>query len=226
MVSPRVRLEDLVVDRDEADLGRLVGGRGDQLIVRVDQVLVEDHAERVRHLLARALDVGGHRGGLGDHLVLEARVELHVAGLVDLLRGQEGGLLLAPVGGDQAGELRGDPLLGHHQRSEHEQHERPVGLRQARPLLAVAVEVDRERAPLGVLPVAVERLRVVEADLAHEQQSEAVSRVAHAQPVSPQSHAVASARLDPPASSLSSCVAKTSHGVPSGSCTQILSWRA
>jgi hypothetical protein len=55
----------------------------------------------------------------GDDLVLEAGVELHVAGLVDLCR-EEGRFLLGAVGADEAAELRGDALLGDHQRREHE----------------------------------------------------------------------------------------------------------
>ena len=35
------------------------------------------------------------------------------------------------------------------------------------PLLAIALEIDRERVPLLLLPVAVERLRVVEMDVGH-----------------------------------------------------------
>ena len=35
------------------------------------------------------------------------------------------------------------------------------------PLLPVRRQVDLERAPLGLLPVAIERLRIVELDLAH-----------------------------------------------------------
>ena len=66
-------------------------------------------------------DVRGDHVGLGDHLVLEARVELHVACLVDLLGGQEGGLLLAAVGADEAGELGRDALLGDHQRGQQEE---------------------------------------------------------------------------------------------------------
>ena len=47
-------------------------------------------------------DVGGDRRRVGDHLVLEARVELHVADLVDQLGREEAALLLVVLGQDQA----------------------------------------------------------------------------------------------------------------------------
>ena len=89
--------------------------RGDQLLVGLDQRLVEDLAEGRRDLSPGSLDVGGDRRRRVDDLVLEAGVELHVPGLVDLLGGEEGRLLLGAVGADQAGELGRDPLLGDHQ---------------------------------------------------------------------------------------------------------------
>ena len=109
----------------------------------------------------------GDRGRVGDHLVLEARVELHVARLVDLLGGEEGRLLLGAIGADQAGELGGDPLLGDHQRGQHPEDQPPVLLAQLVPLLAVGARSIAKGRPLLVLPVAVEGLRVVEVDLGH-----------------------------------------------------------
>ena len=46
---------------------------------------------------AVVLNVGGDERGLGDDVVLEARVELHVPRLVDLLGGEKRDLLLASV---------------------------------------------------------------------------------------------------------------------------------
>ena len=112
-------------------------GVGDEPLVRLDQGHVEDRAEGGRDLLAGALDVGGDRRRVGDDLVLEARVELHVAGLVDLLGGEEGRLLLAAVGADQARELGRDPLLGDHQRGEHPEDQAAVLAAHRAPLLAV-----------------------------------------------------------------------------------------
>ena len=91
-------LEDQVVEGDEADLCLGVGGIGDEPLVGLDQGDVEDRPKGRRDLLAGALDVGGDRRRVGDDLVLEAGVELHVARLVDLLGGEEGRLLLAAVG--------------------------------------------------------------------------------------------------------------------------------
>ena len=62
--------------------------------------------------------MGGDRCGFGDRFVLESGVELHVAGLVDLLGGEEAGFFLAFGGHDEAGELGRDPLLGDHQRRQ------------------------------------------------------------------------------------------------------------
>ena len=83
--------------------------------MRVHQRFVEDLPEGVGELFARALDVRRDHLRLGDHLIAEARVELHVAGLVDLLGCQEGCLLLRAVGRHQAGELGRDALLRDHQ---------------------------------------------------------------------------------------------------------------
>jgi catechol 2,3-dioxygenase-like lactoylglutathione lyase family enzyme len=116
---------------------------------------------------SRAFDVRADRGRLGYNLVAEARVELHVPRLVDLLAREERGLLLGVVRRHQAGELRRDPLLGNHQRRECEEDDLLHGRVDPRPLLLVLRQVDVERAPLGVLPAAVERLWIVELDLAH-----------------------------------------------------------
>ena len=99
--------------------------------------------ESGRELLAGALDVLGDRARVGDDLVLKTGVELHVASLVDLLRGQEGRLLLASVRADQARELRRDPLLGHHQRRERPEHQVAILAAHLAPLRAVGREVDR-----------------------------------------------------------------------------------
>ena len=146
-------LEDQVVEGDETDLGLGIGGVGEQLLMGLDQSDVEDRPKGRRDLLSSTLDVGGDRGRVGDHLVLEASVELHVARLIDLLGRQEGRLLLAAVGADQPGELGGDPLLGDHQRGQDPEDQAPVLLAQALPLLFVSGEVDRKRRPLALLPM-------------------------------------------------------------------------
>jgi hypothetical protein len=129
--------------------------------VRLYQRLVEDRLKSGGEQLPGARDVLGDRRRVGDNLVLVARVELHVPRLVHLLRGEERGLLLGPVGAHEPRELGGDPLLGHHQRRQRPEHERAVGGVHVPPLPDVAVERDLERAPLLVLPVAIERLGVV-----------------------------------------------------------------
>ena len=116
--QPERALDDHVVGGDEVDLGAGVRRLGHESLVRLNQRLVEDRRERGRELLARPCDVLADRLRIRDHLVLEARVELHVPRLVHLLRGQERGLLLGAVGAHQPRELRGDALLGHHERGE------------------------------------------------------------------------------------------------------------
>ena len=108
------------------------------------------------------------RRRVGDHLILKARVELHVAGLVDLLGSEEGRFLLAAVGPDQPRELGRDPLLGDHQRGEHPEDQAAVLAAQLLPLLGIGGEVDLERAPLAFLPVAVELLGAEQVDLGHD----------------------------------------------------------
>jgi hypothetical protein len=142
-------------------------GVRDELVVQLDERAGEQLAEGVRHLLAGSLYVGGDRLRLGDHLVAEAGVELHVARLVDLLGCEEGRLLLRGVRGDKARELGRDALLGDHQRGQREVDDLAEARLQLWPLLTVGRQVDLERAPLLVLPAAVERLRVIQLDLAH-----------------------------------------------------------
>src|SRR2546430_726833 len=79
-------LEDLVVDRGEANLRGQVRRRRYELLVRLDQRDVEELTEAVGDLFTRALDMRRNHRRLGDDFVLKARVELHVARLVDLLR--------------------------------------------------------------------------------------------------------------------------------------------
>src|SRR3954453_6544224 len=162
--EPERALDDEVVGGDEGDLGRGVPAVGDESVVGLHEPFVEDGGEGGGEPLAGAGDVRGDGGGVGDDLVLEARVELHVARLVDLLGGEERRLLLAAVRKHETGELGGDALLGDHQRAHRPMHEVAVLTAHRRPLLAIGREVDRERAPLAVLPVAVERLRVVQVD--------------------------------------------------------------
>jgi hypothetical protein len=78
-------LEDQVVERHEGDLGRLALWLGDESLVELHKGPVEEPLKSGRDVLAATLDVGGDQIGLGDHLVAEAGIELHVAGLVDLL---------------------------------------------------------------------------------------------------------------------------------------------
>ena len=157
-------LDHHVVGRDEGDLRVRVPRLGHEPLVRLDQGLVEDRGERRRELFARAGHVLADRPGIGNHLVLIARVELHVARLVHLLGGQERGLLLGAVGGDQSRELGGDALLRHHQRRERPEDEGAVLARHRPPLVRVGLQIDRERAPLLLLPVAVQGLRIVQVD--------------------------------------------------------------
>src|SRR4029079_2621600 len=113
-------LEHEVVERHEADLRGHIAGVREELVVQLDERAVDELTERVRDLLAGALDMSADRLRFRDHLVAEARVELHVASFVDLLGPEETLLLLRRLRRDQAGELRRDALLGDHQRGQRE----------------------------------------------------------------------------------------------------------
>ncbi len=162
--EPERPLDDHVVDRHEADLGLAVAGVEPQPVVGLDERLVEDLLEGITEHLPGARDMGGDRGRVGDHLVLEASVELHVADLVDQLRRQIAALLLVVLREHQADELGRDPLLGHHQGAEREVEEAAHALLEAGPVRGVATEVDVLRGPVGVLPVEVETLGVLEGE--------------------------------------------------------------
>jgi hypothetical protein len=112
-------LDDHVVDRHEVDLGLAVARLAPQAVVSLHERLVEDPAKRLAEHLPGAGHVGGDRGRVGHNLVLEAGVELHVAVLVDQLRGEVAALLLVVLGEHEPAELRGDPLLRNHQRRQH-----------------------------------------------------------------------------------------------------------
>ena len=117
MIAER-SLDDHVVDGDEVDLRLAVARVAPQPVVGVHERLVEHLANGLAEHLASARDVRADRGRVGDDLVLEARVELHVPHLVDELRGQVAALLLVVLRQHEAAELRRDPLLGHHQRAQ------------------------------------------------------------------------------------------------------------
>ena len=155
-------LEDHVVDRHEVDLGLAIAGIEAEPVVGLHQSLVEDVLERLAQNLARPRHVRGDRPGIRDHLVLEAGVELHVPDLVDELRREEAALLLVVLRQHQPDELGRDPLLGDHQRAEREVEELALGLVEPGPVGRVAAEVDVLGRPVGVLPVEVELLRVLE----------------------------------------------------------------
>jgi hypothetical protein len=70
--------------------------------------------------------VRGDGLGFGHDLVLDARVELHVARLIDLLGGEKARLLLVVCRKDEPGELGGYPLLGDHQGRQRPAHQRLV----------------------------------------------------------------------------------------------------
>src|ERR1035437_2856792 len=103
--------------------------------------------------------VAGDGAGIRDHLALEARVELHVADLIDELAGEEAAFLLVVLSQDQPAELSQDPFLGNHQRGQSQEQKGALGLGDGRPVPDVLAEVDVVRRPVGVLPVHVHLLR-------------------------------------------------------------------
>ena len=86
----------------KATLAARSAGVGDEALVGGDEAVVEERAKGVGDLRAGARHVRGDRRRRRGDLVLKARVELHVARLVDLLGGQERRLLLAGVRADEA----------------------------------------------------------------------------------------------------------------------------
>ena len=129
-----------------------------------DELVVEDRPEGRRDLLAGALDVGGDERGLRDDLVLEARVELHVPRLVDLLGRQERHLLLAAVrarpGRRTCVVIRSSATISE-PRTKDTSERSSIAAHCSRS----TGQIDVPRAPLALLPVAVERLRVVQVEL-------------------------------------------------------------
>jgi hypothetical protein len=107
--------------------------------------------------------VRADRGRIRDHLVLEARVELHVPDLVDELRRQEAALLLVVLGEHESAELRRDPLLGDHQGAQHPVEKRSFLLGELPPIRPVACEIDVLRRPVRAFPVLIELLRGTQA---------------------------------------------------------------
>jgi hypothetical protein len=122
---------------------------------------------RRRRARARAGHVLGDHSRVGDHLVLEARVQLHGPRLVDLLGRDEARVLLAAIRAHQAGELGRDPFLGHRQRRGHVQPELANAVGNRGPLLDFTGEVDRERARLRFLSPPVQGLRIDQLNLRH-----------------------------------------------------------
>src|SRR3954467_7355102 len=110
------------------------------------------------------------RRRIGDHLILEARVELHVPNLVHELARQVAPLLLVLLSQYETAELGGDSLLGDHHRAEREVEEVSLCLVEPGPARWITSQVDVLGGPMRVLPVAVELLRVLQREdvgLAH-----------------------------------------------------------
>jgi hypothetical protein len=128
----------------------------------LDEAAVEEPPKRRGDLLARLLNVRRDGGWGGDHLVAEASVELHMPCLVDLLGREKGRFLLRAMRSHQPRELGGDPLLGDHQRRECPIHETPILVTHPAPLRPIFSQIDLEGTPLRLLPLPVERLRIVE----------------------------------------------------------------
>ena len=87
--DPERPLESHVVDRHEIDLRRAIARLAQELLVRLHQGPVEDLPEGLAEHLACSRHVRCDGCGVGDDLVLEARVELHVPDLVHQLGREE-----------------------------------------------------------------------------------------------------------------------------------------
>ena len=104
-----------MVESHDPNRRRQIRRRQDELLVGLNECVVEELPKRIGDALAPAGHVRGDQRRVGDHLILEPGIELHVPRLVDLLCREEGRLLLAAMRADQPRELGRDSLLGHHQ---------------------------------------------------------------------------------------------------------------
>ena len=157
-------LDDQVVERDRL---RVLGERAVLL------QFLRHHVEAVEDAVVAPVQLrqgGGERLLEGvaadpDHLFEEAVEEDRVADLVDLLGGEEVGLLLGRRRGDVGGERVGDAVLAVEEHRVDPHRRAPLDLAEAVPALAVLGEVDVVSAPVAVLPALVE---VLVADVVHQ----------------------------------------------------------
>ena len=151
------RLDHDVVERDRGgELGRAVGA---QLVGhRVEAV--EDLAKAGRQLRLDRLQAACHRAVADPaDLLHEALEEDRVAGLVDLLGGEEVLLLLQRRGVDVGGEVVGDGVLAPEEQAVVPQRGLALELGELlAPLARVLGEVELRRAPVAALPARVEVL--------------------------------------------------------------------
>ena len=110
-----------MVDGDEIDLRLPVPGLTHEALVDSYKGAVKDLTERRLEEFAGPGHVASNGPRIRNHLALEARIELHVADLVDELSRDKAALLLVLLCQDQPAKLSRDPLLSDHQGGEGEE---------------------------------------------------------------------------------------------------------
>ena len=160
----RRALDDQVVERDRL---RVLGQRA------VLAQFLGHHVEAVEDAAVAPVELGQGGGERlldrvaadADHLLEEAVEEDRVADLVDLLGGEEVGLLLGRGGGDVGGEGVGDAVLAVEEHRVDPHRRAPLDVAEAVPAGFVAGEVDVVGAPVALLPALVE---VLVGDVVHQ----------------------------------------------------------
>ena len=167
----RAGLREVVLDEV---LPRLGQGRLDDHVVERDRLRELRQRLVLAELLAHAIEAVEHvavapaelRLGVGerradgvagaDHVLEEAVEEDRVAGLVDLLGGEEVLLLLRRRRVDVGGEVVGDRVLAEEEHRVDPERRLALDLAERLPALAVLGEVDVVRLPVPLLPAPVE----------------------------------------------------------------------
>ena len=158
---PRQReraLDDQVVQRHEVDLRLDVARVLDQALPPLDEYHVEHLDEGRVEVVPRALQAILEGPIETEHLLVEAVEVLRVAGLIDLLGGQERLFALALVGHHQARELGRDTLLADEERRQVPRQPRAQLGVHPLPVAHVLREVDRVGLPVLALPQLVQLL--------------------------------------------------------------------
>ena len=150
------RLDDQVVERDRLRELRQRAVGAELLAHRLEPA--EDALVAPAEMRLGEGEAVGERVAGADHFLEEAVEEDGVAGLVDLLGGEEVLLLLLRGGVDVGGEAVGDRVLAVEEHRVDPERRLALDLGQGLPALLVLAEVDVVGLPVPLLPALVEVL--------------------------------------------------------------------